>query len=375
MSNTIGPDIMSQSLTCHPLLNSVIVMKKIVLLIMLSCLLWPSYGYSVVVSGLYEAEVPVADQSNGSRKRGISTALRSVLVKLSGDRNVFGRNATDYVIEHAENYVQQYEYRTKNVDKDEPQASKRQLFLWVNFNANVLDEVLRKNGIPVWGKERPTTLVWLTAQNFEYRRLIGLEDETGYMKILDERASQRGIALIYPLLDLEDTSRLKASDIWGGFSGPIIDASERYNTDAILTGSIEPLLENLWEGRWVAMISGQSVTWSSQGELPDIVLDEGIDGLADLLAQRFAQAGGNAYVSGVEIIVDGIDNYDHYTKVLKYLSSLNSVTNVEVKIAEISRVTFVLTAHGGEVAIAQAINLGNILESTTGVGNAYRLLP
>jgi len=268
MSNTIGPDIMSQSLTCHPLLNSVIVMKKIVLLIMSSCLLWPSCGYSLVVSGLYEAEVPVADHSNGSRKRGISTALRSVLVKLSGDRNVFGRNATDYVIENAENYVQQYKYHTKNVDKDEPQASKRQLFLWVNFNANALDGVLRENGIPVWGKERPTTLVWLTAQDFEYRRLIGLEDETGYMKILDERASQRGIALIYPLLDLEDTSRLKASDIWGGFSGPIIDASERYNTDAILTGSIEPLLENLWEGRWVAMISGQSVTWSSQSELP-----------------------------------------------------------------------------------------------------------
>jgi hypothetical protein len=326
------------------------------------------------VSGLYEAEVPVTDHSNGSRKRGISTALRSVLVKLSGDRNVFGRNATDYVIENAENYVQQYKYHTKNVDKDGPQASKRQLFLWVNFNANALDEVLRENGIPVWGKERPTTLVWLTAQDFEYRRLIGLEDETGYMKILNERASQRGIALIYPLLDLEDTSRLKASDIWGGFNGPIIDASERYNTDAILTGSIEPLLENLWEGRWVVMINGQLVTWSSQGELPDIVLDEGIDGLADLLAQRFAQAGGNTYVSGVEIIVDGIDNYDHYTKVLNYLSSLNSVMNVEVKIFEKSRVIFVLIAHGGEVAIAQAINLGNILESTTSIGNAYRLL-
>jgi hypothetical protein len=154
-----------------------------------------------------------------------------------------------------------------------------------------------------------------------------------------------------------------------------MEASLRYKADAILTGSIEPVLDNLWEGRWSAIIDEQTMTWTSQGELPEIVLDEGIDGLADLLAQRFAQSGRNSYETGTEIIVNGIDNYERYAKTLYYLTSLNSVTNVQVKTAEQDSVTFMVTAHGGEIAITQAIALGKILESAPGTENSYRLIP
>jgi hypothetical protein len=154
-----------------------------------------------------------------------------------------------------------------------------------------------------------------------------------------------------------------------------MQASERYGTDAILTGSIEPILDGLWEGRWTVMLNGQTMSWTSRGDIPVIVLDEGIDGLADILAQHFAPAGGSTNAAAIEIMVEGISDYEQYAKVSDYLASLNSVTDVRVKTAEENRVTFEIIARGGEVAVAQSIELGKVLESTVGAGRSYRLLP
>jgi len=238
---------LSQRLTCSLHLHSVIIINKHLLFVFLITLFSPVNTYALTVEGLYEAEVPIPDQSTRNKKGGIAAALRSVMVKLTGDRNVFGRSAAVDMVKDAERYVQQYEYRSKQVRSQDQLTSKKQLHLWVNFNAKALNDSLRNYAIPVWGQERPSTLVWLASQNDRRRKLIAQEDESGYIEILNQRAAQRGIPLVYPLLDLEDTLALKASDVWGGFSGPVMQASERYGTDAILTGSIEPILDGLWK--------------------------------------------------------------------------------------------------------------------------------
>ena len=375
MTHSIGSKILSQRLTCSPHLHSVIMMNRCLLFAFLLALFCSVNTYALTVEGLYEAEVPIPDQSIQYRKGGIAAALRSVMVKLTGDRNVFGRSAAVDMIKEAERYVQQYEYRSKQVRSRDQLTSEKQLHLWVNFNAKALNDSLRNYAIPVWGQERPSTLVWLASQKDQRRKLITQEDESGYTEILNQRTAQRGIPIVYPLLDLEDTLVLKASDIWGGFSGPVMQASERYGTDAILTGSIEPILDGLWEGRWTVMLNGQTMSWTSRGDIPVIVLDEGIDGLADILAQHFAPAGGSTNAAAIEIMVEGISDYEQYAKVSDYLASLNSVTDVRVKTAEENRVTFEIIARSGELAVAQSIKLGKVLESTVGAGRSYRLLP
>lgn len=331
---------------------------------------------ALTVEGLYEAEIPVPDQSAGNRKSGIAAALRSVLVKLTGDRNVFGNSAVVDIVKDAERYVQQYEYRSKQVlTRGNDAATGKQLHLWVSFNARALNNTLRNYSIPIWGQERPSTLVWLATQNDQRRKLITQDEETSYITILNQRAVQRGIPLIYPLLDLEDTLVLKADDISAGYSEVVQQASARYNSDAILTGSIEPGQDGLWEGHWSVSLQGNTSSWVTRGDMPSVVLDEGIDGLADILAQRFAPAGTSTHDAIVEIIVEGLDDYEQYAKVSEYLASLSSVTDVRVKTAEPDKVTFELLTQGGELAVAQSIELGNVLESTVGAGRTYRILP
>ncbi|MEX2352608.1 MAG: hypothetical protein WD709_00370, partial [Gammaproteobacteria bacterium] len=112
----------------------------------------------------------------------------------------------------------------------------------------------------------------------------------------------------------------------------------------------------------------------TQGSFPETVLNEGIDGIVDLLALQF--------VSGTSLISDDIrmrvvdmTSAEHYHRVLDYLRSLSPVTRVEVVQVSEGDIMFNITAHGGEQAVTQAINFGRLLEPVDEANNIYRLLP
>ncbi|MFT5134235.1 MAG: hypothetical protein ACI9SC_002709 [Gammaproteobacteria bacterium] len=343
----------------------------------LLCLLPPA-AQAIRVPGLYEAEVPVVDQSERVRNEGLQTAFRLVLIKLTGDRQAAGRTALLPLLKQAQNYLQQYRYRQVAVTQQTASGeivNSMETRLWVKFDENNLNQALRGLSVPIWGKERPSTLVWIAVEDGEGRSLIGLEEGPEYVQAISQRAEKRGIALIYPLLDLDDNAALRASDVWGGFTQPIFDASSRYNADIILTVTIASPVSGLWEAHWSTYIDNQMANWTGESDLLEALLDEGIDNLADILATQFSPTTSSVGINQVILSVSDINNAEQYAIVLKYLSSLNSVSDVEVVQVEKSRVTFVVGAHGGELAVSQAIELGRILEAISSYGGDYRLLP
>ena len=350
--------------------------KSLFLPVLILC--WISLPvYAVRVPGLYEAEVPVPDQLADNRNQAEKMAMRTVLIKITGDRFAPERTSLQPVVDKAGDYIQQYRYIQGPPDQTAGEPPQQQsLQLHVRFDETTLNKTLRDLGIPVWGKERPSTLVWLAVQDQAGRRLVGMEDKPDYIRALDARAALRGMVLIYPLLDLEDTNNLRVSDIWGGFNTPVLKASARYQADTILVGKIDSPTPGIWEGQWTAYLQGETTTWTSDGELPDIVLDGGVDGLANLLASRFVQSGGTLETATVSIQVRGIDDAAQYARVLKYLRSLSPVTDVEVNQVEPGKVMFTITTHGGAVALQQTITLGRIMEAVNdGGANVYQLLP
>ncbi len=349
-------------------------LKKALFIFCLACG-WMPAAFAVPVSGLYEAEVPVPDQSQESYKKGLSAALLQTLIKLSGDRGVQGRQGVAELLRQPEQYLQQYKYRNKPVFQDNQLSLEQQLHLWASFNPNTLDQALRNLGVPVWGRLRPATLVWLVVGDGEQRQFIGLEDAAGYTAMLDNQSQTRGIPLVHPLLDAEDTESVKAADVWGGFLEPIKQASVRYGADAILAGSVTQAGADAWQGKWTLIIQDEPVTWNTNGEGPGAVLREAIDQLTDRLANRYSQVAPAGEAPGtVEVVVQDISDFEQYSKVLKYLRTLNSVERVDVKAVEAGQVTFTLTTAGGDIVIQRAIQLGRILESMTGGGSPYRLI-
>ena len=358
-------------MTCHQLLNSVRAMKVFLSSFLTMFLFYalsfsPSMVQAVVVTGLYEAEVPVSDQSARSRKKNMAAVLRVVLIKLTGDRQIPSRNGVTELLFSADQYVQQFEYRTRE------EAGKQQLTLWARFNRSSLNKILHEAAIPEWGRERPSTLVWLAVGDARGRRLTGMGDILGYVEKMDTRAKNRGIVLVHPLLDLQDTNQLQASDIWGGFQEPVLAASGRYQANVVLTGRVESVLPELWEAHWIAYINGQVFTWITQGTASETVLDEGIDGLADALSERYGQAGTYTRSDEIEILVNDITDYNQYSKVLNYLESLNSVTNVEVKEVNLGSVVYLLTTQVDNSVISKAVDLGHTLQQISAM--SYRLV-
>jgi hypothetical protein len=266
----------------------------------------------------------------------------------------------------ADRYVQQFEYRTKEI------KGSKQLYLWARFNSTSLDKVLREAAIPAWGRERPSTLAWLAVSDAIGRRLSGLNDVSGYVEKMEVQAKNRGIILVHPLLDLEDTNQLQVSDIWGSFEEPLLAASRRYNANVVLTGRLEAILPELWEAHWVAYIDEHAFTWVTQGNLAETVLVEGIDGLADTLAERYGQAGTYSRSGEIEILVNDITGYNQYSKVLNYLESLNSVTKVEVKEVTQDSVIYLLTTQADASVISRAVDLGQTLQQIS--TSSYRLV-
>jgi len=372
--HSIGTGDMPQSLTCRPLFNSVLFMIRKLLLLVSLYTCQSVFVHAAVVTGLYEAEVPVTDQSAESHKDGLSRALLEVLIKLTGDRQVQGRPVTAELLRTPEYYVQQYKYHNKSVIEDGQLSLQQQLTLWARFNEATLDRALRDYAVPVWGQVRPAILVWLVVQEGQRRHFIGLEDAAGFTAKMINRAQARGVVLRHPLFDSDDTNVLKEADVWGGFIGPIKQASVRYGADVILTGSLENTAAG-WQGHWTTIIQDEVNSWATTGEQPELVLKEGIDGLVDTLAYRYIQSASGAQSSGMEIVVKDISDFEQYSKVLKYLRTLNSVTEVDVKTVEPGSVTFSLTATGSELVVQHAIELGRTLESLTGGGSPYRLLP
>ena len=349
-------------------------MQKITVLFLLF-LLFDVPVRAAIVSGLYESEVPVADQSAESHRQGLSTALQNVLIKLTGDSNVLGRQSASGIISQPEKYVQQYKYHNKPVFRENQLTLEKQLYLWVSFNEQSLDQALQNFEIPQWGKVRPATLVWLLVQDKQSRKFIGLEDEAGFTNIMQNQAQSRGIALLHPLLDSDDMTMLKDADIRGGFMEPVKQASQRYTPDTILVGNVEQTEAGKWQAQWTFITGQEQKNWSTESDQVDTVLKDGINQLTDTLATRYVQtvAIGNQE-SGLEIIVNDINSFEQYSKVLKYLRTLNSVTGVNVRSIQPGSVTFLVASSGGELVIQRAIELGSMLQSMSGAGGPYRLI-
>lgn len=334
----------------------------------------PMVALAVRVPGLYEVEVPVQSQQESSRQQAIELGMKAILVKLTGDRNASLRTELLPLVKKADQYVQQYHYVDAATQMSDGTETDSRLKLRISFDEDNLNNALRETGVRVWGRERPSILVWLAMEKDQTRSMLTPEQNPDYFSILNQQSSSRGIVLMYPLFDLEDSSSLQASDIRGGFQDTIMNASGRYSPDTVLAAWIESPLTGIWVARWTLSTGGQTETWSTEGSFAEMLLTEGLNDVVDRIAAQFVEQTDTTTTTTSMRILD-ISTVQQYASVLDYLQSLSPVSRVEVVAANPGNMEFRLTAHGGEQAVLQAVNFGRILEPVDINKKLYRLLP
>lgn len=310
-------------------------------------LVWTA-GQAAVVERLYEAEVQVEERSREALQAGFQEALREVLVRVTGRRAVAGDPDVAEMIEQADRLVQGWGY----IEDDN---------LRVEFDRAALERALTAYGQPVWGRERPLTLFWLAVDNgLGDRFLLGVTDE-GDAKSRDLLlgvAEERGIPIVFPLLDAEDLQTMSFSDLWGGFDQTILTASERYGADAVLVGRARRLTNSAYRVRW-SLYYGDAVQHWEGG------LQDGIETAADAYARDFATAG--VQISReIFVSVAGIELLNDYARVLTYLENLTLVKTVAVDRVNRDTVVYRVLALADEERLNRAIGLGGPLEPDFG---------
>jgi len=341
-----------------------------------------SPAFSAQVSGLYEAEVPVEGQETDQRNKAVIEAFRQVLVKVTGNRGVIYHPQLSDETRNASRYVQQYRHRMVMLETpvelpvepqlapeaektdapiSSPALSKQIRMLHVTFDEKAVNRMLRRQGVAVWGNRRPATLVWLATEQDGWRNLVMSDsDEQLYSGILDVMDA-RGVPILFPLMDLEDQSKLQVSDVWGGFADTIWLASERYGPDAVMTGRLVKFGPELWRAGWTLLLDKQEFLWDSEGESLAMAVEAGIHAGMDVLASHYAPSAAESSVDAIYLRVAGVNDIYSFARLQRYLAGQGVVERLSLAFVESAAVTYTLQVRGGLRALEQGISLSSVL--------------
>jgi len=331
--------------------------------VLFSFLMSLSVTHAAVVGGLYEAEVVVQNQSQSERDRAMGIALVQVVQKVSGRSNVQSLPGIADALSHPERFVQQYLYRGINeAQYPIPNADPNSQLAWFRFDEQAVNHLLRNNNVPVWGHTRPSTLVWLAIEENGQRYILGSDSQEQLKDLLLYDAKRQGMALVLPLLDLQDQQALSFADLWGNFQDSILNASSRYQAEAVLVGRLTLTSSDSWVGRWTLYEGGRNFSWEGQDSDADVVLGSGMAGTMEALANQYAQKSNDGSPSVVYLAVNGVRSLKDFARVNKYLSSLEVVKDIQPTTIRDDSARFRLDIRGNAEGLAQTIKLGNILQ-------------
>ncbi len=317
------------------------------------CLLSLSAGWSTAADtvNLYESIKPVSGQSEAERNNVIRASLSTVFVKITGTRDVLSRPAVKEALTDAGRYVRSYHYG-RSQDGEEQ--------LEVSFDAAALNSFLRRENIPLWGSTRPATLVWFALEDGGRRRIIDSRSPDVLTEALRKQETERGLNVLLPVMDLEDSANVQVADVWGMFESPLLQGAARYGAPVVMAGRIYPD-NNRYSGRLALFVQGQRQYFDFSGLSLEQVAMLGTDRLASTLAGIYAviEEGQGGWVA---VRVDGINSTSDYAGVLNYLRRLAIVR--EVGPAKVKGSSLVLHAKidGDMSRLANAIALEHALE-------------
>lgn len=320
----------------------------------------PQAADAAEVAALYTAQVVLDPDEKNPRQVAYKDALNEVLLRVSGADLVADPAMVELLFPDPAAYVIQF----RPGDDDT---------LWVSFDGDAVENVLRNSGQTVWGSDRPVTLVWLAvdwgqgdreiiaAEDPDQRRAAGRPADRDRLlreQVLD-MAERRGLPVIFPLMDSMDQRNVSFSDIWGGFDEQLLAASERYEVSSILVGRIPA--SSGQRNRWSYFFAGEQQVWNGE---PETVISL----VADQLASEFA-IHGDAPLEAIELRIAGIDSVEAYGEMQNLLASTSVIENFAIDEVSGDVIRYRIEALGGVERLRRALRFGGLIEQNGADGS------
>jgi hypothetical protein len=310
----------------------------VIALVCAGCFCGGGSALALTRAEMYQATAPVSDRSEAAQTAAFQNAMKTVLIRVTGRRNADEDPALTPLVSNARRYVQQYRA-----------APDSQLF--VTFDGAAIERWLTQNGQPLWGHERPSTLVLLAVQTTAQGGSVITTDDTSDLKAaIDGAAAVRGLPLVWPSAAELQKFHVDFTAVNGASPSTFAEVARRMGSDGVLVGRASGNTAGA-NVRWTHLFQDRSSEYS--GTL------EGVNRAADLYAGLFAASGG---LVPVDIEVSGVNDLKDYAGLESYLESLTFISRVGVESLSGDTVRFRLSTRGGLDSLQRALSLSGRLQ-------------
>lgn len=301
----------------------------------LSVLLVTLPALAVTVPDLYEVSTPVTS----NRDAAFVDALKAVVVRVSGRRDAAARLGS--ALNNPRQYVQRFGSTSNNM-------------LQVGFDSVSIDRLLSDAGLPIWGRERPATLVLLNIEAPDRSSYwIDSTSTAAERELIVRIAKQRGLPVVWPDLSPQEFSQISSE---ANDSAALLQTAARYSANATLLGKARS------DG-----VGGLTVRWTLASEVGAAQasgsLDEGVHLAADTFARVYAASGSS--LDSVMVEISGIGNLNSYASTLNYLEGMTLVRGVALEQVTGDTMRFKLAVRGDVATLRRALALDGRLVPLT----------
>jgi uncharacterized protein len=291
---------------------------------------------AVSVTDLYEITMPIEQ----SRDTAFVEALKSVAVRVSGRRDAAARLGP--AANSPRQYVQRFAFTSDNQ-------------LQVAFDSGSVDRLLSDSGLPIWGRERPATLVLLSVPGADgVPNWVDTSYPSPERDAMARVARQRGLPLAWPSLSSQDRAVL--GSVANAAAPELMELASRSNANAVLMG----------HGRRDAS-GALIVQWSlaSDDGTPEVTgaVEEGVHLAADTFGRIYAASSGS--LGSVSVQVSGIRDLNDYAATLNYLEGMTLVRSVALEQVAGDTLRLQLAVRGDATTLRRALALDNTLVPST----------
>lgn len=307
---------------------------------------------------IYSGSAEVGSQSDADRESGLRGAFRSALIKASGDASLARDPALVAILGRASGLARHYAYR-ESTQTGSDGAMELRMHIEAEFDPAGVESALRDLGRPLWGRERPTLLVWLVIDNNGNKQIANAFQQSALGALLTT-AEQRGLPLQLPRMDGADLNRVNPVTLWDAPPATIIGASQRYNARVILVARLQKLSSG-WTARYTLIEGHQFESWEFNDALASGALSQAINGSVDRIARRYATDHSGPPLGAVQVWIEDLRSAADFASAIGYLERMSAVSEVAGDAAESGRLRVSLQVSVSAQRLRQLLAMDKVL--------------
>ncbi|GLS84266.1 DUF2066 domain-containing protein [Paraferrimonas haliotis] len=339
---------------------------KAVIGVWLMFALWMPTAYAVQVRDLDKTSVSVNSRSQAELNAALKQGFQQIILKNSGSLEALKDPLISSRANAPRSLVRQFGYQDLN----------GQLMVNMSFDITQIEALLRQAQQPVWGAQRPLTLIWLLDEDEQGLQSIVADSSTSQAsQELLSRSDTAGLPILLPLMDLDDSIAIGANDIKGQFADAVANASQRYQTDFFAMASVQSFAGgityqlSLYPKQVSASGFVQSVLQIQQ-EASDKqqAIAQMMDAITAFYVSRYAVAG-EASAGQVLLSFANVSQLASMVELEKYLQSLALTKGLTMNSMENGQITYRVDLFGSTQELQQQLSLDGRLQQQDAPSN------